>query len=139
MLIETRYANNDDFEWLVQKDNHVSGEWVKRCISHNEYIVAIENGQKLGFLRFSLFWGDIPYMDMIRVKESHQRKGVGTSLFNFWEQEMRAKDAKILMTSSVLHETDPQTWHKRNGFKKSGQLTFGRHEPVPEVFFVKDL
>lgn len=99
----------------------------------------MENERPVGFLRFSLFWGRIPYMDMIRVEEGHQRKGVGTRLLRFREEEMKAKGAKVLMTSSVLHETGPQEWHRHNGFEECGKLTFGRQEAAPEVFFIKNL
>jgi hypothetical protein len=36
-------------------------------------------------------------------------------------------------------EPEPQAWHRRNGFVEAGALTFGKLEPTPEVFFVKDL
>ncbi len=137
--MKIRYGQQEDFEWLRAQDNHVGADWIKRCLHHGEYIIAADDGEILGFLRFSLFWGNIPYMDMIRVQDNHKRRGIGTAMLNFWERDMRARGAKVLMTSSVVHETEPQDWHKRNGFQECGQLTFGQHEPTPEVFFVKDL
>ena len=86
-----------------------------------------------------MFWGNIPYMDLIRVLEIHRQRGVGSGLLRFWEREMKKRGAKTLMTSSMTDEPEPQIWHKRNGFRECGQLTFGRQQPTPEVFFVKDL
>ena len=138
-MFNVRYAVNDDFAWLDESDNHVNSDWIKRCLSHKEYVIAVENDKRLGFLRFSYFWGDIPYMDLIRVNKDRRRQGIGTAMFQFWESEMKNRDTKVLMTSSTFGENEPKTWHERNGFVQSGELIFGIHEPVPEVFFIKNL
>ena len=138
-MLDIRYAEPEDLSWLHEHDRDVSSEWAERCITHREYIIALDEGQKTGFLRFSLFWGAIPYMDLIRVNEGLQRQGIGTALFKFWEKEMIAKGAKTLLTSSVHDEIEPQAWHKQNGFGECGQLTFGEYQSTPEIFFVKNL
>jgi len=43
------------------------------------------------------------------------------------------------MTSAMEDEPKPQKWHERNGFKKSGELTFGKVQNTKEIFFIKDL
>jgi len=138
-MLEIRYGSGDDLVWLAQADQHVSAIWVERCIAQREYIVALLEGERAGFLRYSWFWGSIPYMDMILIDESRQRRGIGTRLFEFWETEMRAHGARTLMTSSESSETAPQAWHRRNGFEPCGQLTFGQWQSDAELFFVKDL
>jgi GNAT superfamily N-acetyltransferase len=60
-----------------------------------------------GFLRFSLFWGTVPYLDLIWVLQNDRRQGVGSVLFDFWEREMKKRGAKVLMTSSVRDELEP--------------------------------
>ena len=137
--MEIRRGQKSDFEWFRENDHHVGSEWIERCLNHAEYILAVEGHNTNGFLRFSLFWGKIPYMDLIWVVPNHRRQGLGTALLGFWEREMRQRGATVLMTSSVADELEPQAWHKRNGFKECGQLTFGHLAPTPEVFFVKDL
>ncbi len=139
MKVDIRYGANDDYEWLCENDTYVSSSWVRRCLDHDEYIIAEEEAGILGFIRYSMFWGQIPYMDLIRVLPSMRRKGIGSAMVKFWENEMRKKSAKILMTSSMENEPEPQNWHKRNGFFETGKIGFGILEPVPEVFFVKNL
>lgn len=104
-----------------------------------EYYVARFKGKRCGFLRFGYFWGIIPNMEMIGVDENIQRSGLGTAMFNRWEIDMREKGAKILMTSAMSNESEPQTWDRRNGFKESGQISFGNLQTQPEMFLVKDL
>ena len=132
-------ANNSDFDWLKENDYHVSHDWISRSISNKEYFICQYENKRIGFLRYSLFWGEIPYMDMVLVQEKYRLKSAGTALFNFWELHMKKEGAEILMTSSVLSEKEPQVWHKRNGFEESGQLTFGKLEPEPEIFFIKNI
>lgn len=137
--MDIRYGQDSDFVWLQEYDKHVNSEWINRCLHHSEYIIAVDAQDRKGFLRFSMFWGNIPYMDLIWVLEPYRQRGIGNNLFHFWEKEMKQLGAKILMTSSMMDEPEPQMWHKRNGFRKCGQLTFGQQQPTAEVFFVKDL
>ena len=137
--MKVRYADKRDFTWLTEIDHHVSSAWVSRCLVNNEYLICERQSVRAGFLRHSLFWGEIPYMDMIFVLEHQRCVGVGTALFAFWERMMKTSGAKILMTSSETEEKDAQEWHRRNGFEESGQLTFGQFQPSRETFFIKNL
>lgn len=139
MEIKVRYANKGDFNWLVENDKDISREWIKRCLDFKEYIVAVSEGTLSGFLRYSMFWGKIPYMNLIKVLESYRHKGIGTAMFRFWESDMKAQGAKILMTSAMENEPEPQSWHKRNGFLESGKINFDPLETIPEIFFIKNL
>src|SRR5262245_52042117 len=123
--VECRGAREADFEWLCVKDDHQSAEWIMRSIRDGAYLVAVEHGALLAFLRHSWFWGTIPYMEMIRVNEDRQVQGIGTALIQRWENDMRSAGARVLLTSTVRNEPQPQAWHRRNGFRECGQLTFG--------------
>lgn len=133
-----RRGCSEDLPWLTAHDD-VRDDWIKRCIHYGEYFVAEQNGELIGFLRFSRFWGKIPYMDMIRVLPSYRRKGVGTALFHAWERAMIEEGARHLMTSSEWAEAEPQAWHRRNGFKAAGSIDLRIVQPSPEIFFVKDI
>jgi predicted GNAT superfamily acetyltransferase len=139
MPIEVAAATPADRDWLVAQDNHIPAEWVSRCIASGEYLVARLESERAGFLRFSWFWRAIPYMELIRVADAQQRRGIGTALLKSWEASMRAQGAMLLMTSSMSDEPEPQAWHRRNGFVETGNLTFGDLQKTPEVFFVKQL
>lgn len=137
-MITIEYADDTHLNWLIENDD-ADPDWTKRCIDHQEYIIAQTDTAPIGFLRYSLFWGKIPYMDMIRVAPDHQRTGIGRGMLNFWDHEMRKMGFEILMTSSEKDEQEPQDWHKQNGFVESGALTFGHLQTTPEIFFVKAL
>lgn len=132
-------AAPEDFDWLLKLDSHVPPAWVRRCIEHGEYLIARSASEATGFLRFSMFWGVIPFMDLIYVEPDQRSRGVGTLLFLAWQQHMHARGATVLMTSSMADEVGPQAWHERNGFERSGTLTFPSYQAAPEAFFVKQL
>ncbi|MGO7215775.1 GNAT family N-acetyltransferase [Rhizobium ruizarguesonis] len=126
-----------DIDWLVREDASASAAWVSRCVALGEYLVAREADEIVGFLRFSRFWGRVPYMEMVRVLPGHRRSGVGTALFLAWEEAMRGDGARLLMTSSECDESRPQDWHRRNGFSETGAIELPGLQSVPEVFFIK--
>jgi ribosomal protein S18 acetylase RimI-like enzyme len=138
-MVEIAKPGLTDKEWLFREDDHVGEQWVLRCIELGEYLVAREQGEIVGFLRFSRFWGRIPYMEMIRVSEGHRRSGVGTALYLAWEAEMQESGTRLLMTSSECDESRPQDWHRRNGFSETGSIDLPGIQTVPEVFFLKHL
>ncbi len=133
-----RRGRSEDLPWLIEHDD-ASEDWIKRCIEFEEYFVAERDGELVGFLRFSRFWGKIPYMDMIRVLPSLQRSGAGTALFLAWEKAMAEEGAQHLMTSSEWAEAEPQAWHRRNGFKAAGSIDLRILQSSPEIFFLKDI
>jgi ribosomal protein S18 acetylase RimI-like enzyme len=139
MSLKVALAQSRHVTWLVVHDQHVPESWARRCISLSEYFVAELDGSPVGFLRFSWFWGTIPYMEMIQVLPEQRHSGIGRALVEQWETAMRDEGATLLMTSSVSDETEPQAWHEKNGFREAGRITFGRLQPTAEVFFIKDL
>ncbi|API54247.1 GNAT family N-acetyltransferase [Rhizobium leguminosarum] len=136
-MVVVASAGRADIDWLVREDASAGEAWVSRCVALGEYLVAREAGEIVGFLRFSRFWGRVPYMEMIRVLPGHRRSGVGTALFLAWEDAMRDDGARLLMTSSECDESRPQDWHRRNGFSETGAIELPGLQSVPEVFFIK--
>ena len=78
----------------------------------------------------------IPFMYMLYIEEDHRRKGLGTRLVEFWEDEMRRKSYDKVMTSSMSHEQG-QHFYRRLGYKDCGALLLP-DEPL-EIIFLKML
>lgn len=139
MSLSVALAESNHVTWLIAHDQNMSESRIRSCVSLGEYFVAELDGRPVGFLRFSRFWGTIPYMEMIQVLPEQRHFGIGRALVEQWETAMRDEGATLLMTSSVSDESEPQAWHRKNGFCEAGRITFGRLQPTPEVFFIKDL
>ncbi|MBY4609037.1 GNAT family N-acetyltransferase [Rhizobium sp. 9T] len=138
-MVKVASASQADIDWLVREDASAGRAWVSRCVALGEYLVAREDSEIVGFLRFSRFWGKVPYMEMIRVLPDHRRSGIGTALFLAWEKAMRGDGTRLLMTSSECDESRPQDWHRRNGFIETGTIELPGLQSVPEVFFIKHI
>ena len=67
-MIKTKYANGNDLDWFLQEDI-ITKEWAKRCIKYKEYVIALENESRVGFLRYSLSWGKFP-SDLFKFSEA---------------------------------------------------------------------
>ncbi|MQB10177.1 MULTISPECIES: GNAT family N-acetyltransferase [Agrobacterium] len=138
-MISISAAMDGDIDWLLREDKWIDEAWLRRCVGHREYLVAKKDLVLVGFLRFSMFWGKIPYMDMIRVIPEFRRHGVGAALTGFWETQMRQQGASLVMTSSQQDEEEPQRWHRHNGYQEAGILNFAEIQDAAEVFFTKPL
>lgn len=124
---------------MIAEDETVDQHWIERCIILGEYLVAERNGQPVGFLRWSWFWGKIPYIDMIRVEPSLRRSGIGTLLLDHLQTSAIRQGAKMLLTSCETSEQEPLDWHLGNGFKKVGEIEFPTVQNSSELFLAKRL
>ncbi len=70
------YANENDIGGILELDGHIDQKILIRKISHNEVYVFREETDVIGMLRYSLFWDNTPFMNMICIKQSFQRKGL---------------------------------------------------------------
>lgn len=81
-----RYATEDDFELLRKYDKHICEIELKYCIKERRILIAFNNDIFIGWLRFNLFWDNIPFMNMLYLLEDYRGKGYGSQLVNFWEK-----------------------------------------------------
>ena len=139
MNTETIFASEEDVDYLANND-HLSREKVEGKLKRKEYIIVKQGNEYMGFLRFSLFWSEIPYIDVISVEDEHQRKGVGKSMVELLEDFAVKNGQKIIMSSSEQEEPEPQKWHKKIGFHEAGIINdFSPIQDVPEVIFIKKI
>ncbi|MFN3521558.1 MAG: GNAT family N-acetyltransferase [Phenylobacterium sp.] len=139
MTLRIVHAVSGDLDWLLAHDVHVSADWVRRCLDQQEYLLAWRGASPDGFLRFSRFWGRVPYLEMIQVEPRARGAGVGRALVAAWEAQMKAQGAAQVMTSAVADEPGPQAFHRANGYEEAGALRLNGVQATPEVFFTKAL
>lgn len=87
-MTEIKYATINDYDLLVSKDSHIRKEEWKRLIENSQALIFYVDGNFAGWLRYNLFWDEIPYMNMLYFLEEYRGKGYGTQLVKFWENEM---------------------------------------------------
>ncbi len=87
-MIEIRYATMADKEMLLSRDSHIKENIWEESIKSNREIIMIVDGVFAGWLRWNLFWDEIPFMNMLYFLEEYRGKGYGTQMVKFWENEM---------------------------------------------------
>lgn len=131
-----RYANENDFELLKKYDKHIDKIQLKNMINTKNILMMFDNDSFIGWLRFSLFWDSIPFMNMLYFLEGYRRKGYGTQLVDFWEKEMLKNKYNIVLTSTLSNE-QAQFFYRKNGYIDCGSLLLP-NEPL-EIILLKNL
>jgi len=120
--IRIRFATIDDAAIVSHHDKYITAALLKDKIIHKEVIVIYVRESFAGWLRYNLFWDQIPFMNMLFLLPEYRGKGIGKKLVQFWEGEMKAQGHKRLMTSSQQNEF-AQHFYVTLGYKAIGGFT----------------
>lgn len=130
-----RYADIQDFSVLKEHDKHISEAELKNIIAAKRILIMHQGDAFMGWLRFGLFWDNIPFMNMLYILDGNRRKGFGTALVSFWEKEMAKAGHCRILTSTQANE-QAQFFYRKLGYTECGVLLLPK-EPL-EMFFIKD-
>jgi len=131
-----RFAESDDLDTISDYDKHIAEKELLSAINQKRILIAEENGEFTGWLRFNLFWDNTPFMNMLFVIEPHRGKGIGRQLVARWESEMKSLSFKLLMTSTQANE-NAQHFYRKLNYKDAGSLLLP-DEPL-EIIFIKEV
>ncbi|MBR5257504.1 MAG: GNAT family N-acetyltransferase [Clostridia bacterium] len=131
--MEIRYAGPSDIEMISEYDEHLSKEELKNAIALKRIILLFIDGRFEGWLRFNLFWDNIPFMNLLFILEEQRGKGYGRELVGFWEREMKAQGYRFVMTSTQSDE-EAQFFYRRLGYTDRGALVLP-DEPLEIIFY----
>ena len=107
-------------------------------IRENEiYIMRNQDESKIGWMRYGYFWDNTPFMNMILGSTNNiGGKGVGKQVVLFWEDEMKQKGCKMVMTSTLANE-EAQNFYRKLGYRDAGCLLL-ENEPL-EIILTKTI
>lgn len=131
-----RYAGEKDFETISKHDKHIRETELKNAIALKRVLVMYQNGCFAGWLRFNLFWDEIPFMNMLYLLEEYRGQGYGRQLVMFWEKEMKESGYGMVLTSTLSSE-QAQFFYRKNGYVDCGSLMLPE-EPL-EIILRKGL
>lgn len=135
--MKIEYASELDFQFILDNDRHVSKQLIKNKLQEKEIIIAKDEDNKtIGWLRYSYFWDNTPFMNMLYLNENYRNKGIGKELVTFWETEMKSKGYEFVMTSTLSNE-QAQHFYRKLGYKDSGSLLFD--DEALEIIFTKSI
>ena len=129
-----RFADNNDYPWFCEHDKHISEKILKNKIDNKEVYVVEISGKIIGWLRYSLFWDNIPFMNMIYLLEEFQKMGIGKKMAKHWEEEMKQKGYTNILTSTQSNE-EAQHFYRKLGYKEIGGFKY--FDDPYEIIFQK--
>lgn len=135
-MTEIKYATMDDYGLLISRDTHVRKEEWKKLIEKNQALIFKVDDHFAGWLRYNLFWNEIPFMNMLYFLEEYRSKGYGTQMVRFWEREMAKLGYDKVMTSSQANES-AQHFYRNLGYRDAG--SFFPFCNDLEIIFTKEL
>jgi len=135
--MKIEYGSEVNFQFMLDNDGHVSKELIENKLKEKEIIIASDEDNKIiGWLRYSYFGDNTPFMNMLYINENYRNNGIGKELVLFWENEMKKKGYEFLMTSTLSNE-EAQHFYRKLGYKDSGSLLLP-NEPL-EIIFIKNI
>lgn len=131
-----RLAAENNLATLRLHDRHISPEQLVEKIKRRQIYVFLEGDEIIGWLRWGLFWDQIPFLNMLYFLEPWRGKGYGTQAMAYWEEKMKEQGYNTLLTSTASDET-AQHFYTKLGYKAVG--SFSLLNDPPELIFAKTL
>ena len=131
-----RYAEESDYAALLEHDRHISGQELRNSIRDRRVLVMYQEDMFVGWLRFGLFWDNLPFMNLLYILEPYRGRGNGKRLTDYWEQEMAERGYPYVLTSTQSDE-QAQFCYRKTGYRECGALVLPG-EPL-EMILMKDL
>ncbi|WP_042167799.1 GNAT family N-acetyltransferase [Paenibacillus gorillae] len=133
MIIEK--ATMADYDYILDRDQHLLQHLIVSKINEQEiYMLRSEEGSSFGWLRYGYFWDNTPFMNLLWLDDEYRGKGLGKQAVLFWEEEMKQKGSKLVMTSTLANE-EAQHFYRKLGYKDAGCLLL-ENEPL-EILLTK--
>jgi GNAT superfamily N-acetyltransferase len=131
-----RVADVEDLPWLTGVDPVDPAE-VASVVDRGRVLVARRPdaaGERLGFLRWGLFWDHVPMMNLLFVAPEARGGGVGTALVAEWERQCAGAGHDVVLTSTQADES-AQHFYRALGYEDAGALIYPGQ--ASELFFTK--
>ena len=138
MNVSIKYATQKDYKFLKNNEHDIDQERLRNKIKEKEIIIVTDNTKPIGWLRFGLFWDCVPIMYMLMLKKEYRKKGIGTKLVNFWENEMKKQKFNLVITTTQDNE-EAQHFYKKIGYKNVGAISDINEDGSNELFLIKKL
>jgi ribosomal protein S18 acetylase RimI-like enzyme len=131
--IEDEFRRAGTAAWSLMDER-----WFARKVAQEEIFVADDEGI-IGYLMWTTLWR-LPWIEFVRVRAARRRQGVGTALVRALEEQLRAANGYMLVSSSTGSDEAAIAWHRAVGFEDGGRIEWRMWPGAPpEVLHYKEL
>jgi L-amino acid N-acyltransferase YncA len=124
----------DVFEGSIP-DYHPEDFWQTR-FNEKRIFLAKQKNHNVGFLVYTIWWGNCPFIELIKIRPDFQKQGFGTLLLKEAAKELHSKHFKTLISSSEVINAGGNKFHDAIGFEKLDILKLPHGE---EQFYSVDI
>ena len=135
--MEIRQASAADLPQLLKFDSHIHPDRVRRCTEDGQVNVLCDGGRIVGYLRYSLFWQSIPFLDLIILDGACRGQGWGSKMMADWEHTMKEMGYAHVMLSTQEDET-AKFFYEKIGYRRIGAFLPPEQE-ADELMYLKAL
>jgi len=136
-MFRIKHVSADGKSFWFTLDKHLSqNEFELKTRDKRGYVIS-DGDKPIGIMRYCLFWDLVPFLNLIELEESYQRKGFGKQAMKHWENEMCNLGYTLVLTSTQSDE-QAQHFYRKIGYEDAGCLLINRDGPS-EIFLVKRL
>ena len=121
--MQVKYVEPEDKDFVMSIDKHVKEESYHNRVHTKSGYVFWENGEPVGLMSHCVLWDNLPFMNLIYVKEQYRNHGFGTQAIKFWEEDMKNQGYKMVLISTQADES-AQHLYRKLGYKDCGALVF---------------
>lgn len=98
-------ARQTDLPHIRRYDCHIPEEQLISAIRDERIFTLKQDDQVCGILRWSLFWGSIPFLDLLYLDETVRSQGYGRRMMAMWEAHVAVQGHRVVMLSTQADET----------------------------------
>lgn len=128
----TQSASVEDVKEIYGTERQKPQAYFESRIQTDSVFLAKVNDNPAGFLISLIWWGNCPFIELLKVKKEYQKQGIGTLLLQAFAQDMQQKNFKTFISSTETQNEMGLKFHKKYGFKKLNALDLPNAE---ELFF----
>ncbi len=139
-MLKVRHVRAEDKVFWYSLDKHLSEDEFEKKVRDGQGYILLDEDDPVGILRYNHFWDNTPFCTLLYIRDDMQKNGCGKHLMKYWEDEMRDKGYKMLLTSTQVDEA-AQHFYRKIGYKECGSLIIdcpGLAQPM-EMFLSKVL
>lgn len=138
--MELKVVTDSDKEFVMSIDKYIDDAgYSNRVYTKSGYVIWEEN-QRVGIMAHCILWDNLPFLNLIFVKEEYRNKGFAKKAIIYWENEMKNQGYKMTLISTQVDEK-AQHLYRKLGYIDCGGLVFQNtpfDQPM-ELFFRKVL
>ena len=111
-------------------------EFIQSRLNSGYIFLAKVDNKPAGFLIYSIWWGNCPFTELIKIRPKFQRSGIGSQLLDSAKAELKEKGFKELISSTEVINNMGFSFHQKQGFEPLNSLQLPHGE---EKFFAMKL